>query len=282
MAINLIEAGFDVHFHSRRLPTVEALRAAGATAHDSVPDVTSAVSVVLSCLPADKEINDVFMDPGLGLQAMSPGSVIIEASTARPETVQNLATAASEYDVAVLDAPISGGVYGAERGTLAVMVGGDHDQYSRCLPVFEAIGANIFHVGPVGMGKVFKLINNMLTGVQTALIGEALTIAVNAGADLDALREVVSVSSGNSNAWNDVVRKMMDPPDAPGFRLELMRKDLDLVLELAKVHDAGVPIAASAAQFYAAAVANGMSAQGTHEVARFVGKVNNVDIGKRA
>jgi 3-hydroxyisobutyrate dehydrogenase-like beta-hydroxyacid dehydrogenase len=141
----------------------------------------------------------------------------------------------------MLDAPVSGAQWGAEAGTLTIMVGGDKAVFDECLNIFQAMGKNIFYCGPNGNGGVVKVINNLLSGIQTIASAEVLSVGVKAGVDLKVLADVISVSSGQ----NDFI-KFFGPAKAfkgdfePGFKLELMTKDVGLAMSLAK--EQGVPL----------------------------------------
>jgi 3-hydroxyisobutyrate dehydrogenase-like beta-hydroxyacid dehydrogenase len=269
MALNLRRAGFPVTFATRRQQAADALIAAGGTRVGTAREVGQASDIVCMCVPADVEVEDaIFRADGL-LAGLAPDGVIIEMSTASPGVVQRAAEAMASRQVHLLDCPVSGGVGGAERGTLTLMVGGDAAVLERCRPALEAMGKNIYHVGPVGMGKVFKLINNMLGGVQAALAAEALALGQRAGADLKLLGQVVQVSSGDSAAWRGAVPTLMGPPDSPvGFKLDLMRKDIGLALQLARELDVPMSIASAGYQPYSAAAAIGLGSRNSSEVGR--------------
>ncbi|MFN8540674.1 MAG: NAD(P)-dependent oxidoreductase [Thermomicrobiales bacterium] len=166
---------------------------------------------------------------------------------------------AAARGVAMLDAPVSGGVSGAENATLSIMVGGDADALAACRPVFEAMGKNIYHVGTVGMGKVFKLCNQYLAGANNVLVGEALTLGALAGADLSLLVEVIAASSGASRALTGAAPALLSPTPLPvGFRLDLMRKDVGLALALGAETRAPLATGAVAYQLYGTASAAGL------------------------
>ncbi len=282
MALRLLEAGHDVVFTSRRNETILALEKAGARGVPTPLIVAEECDVFLTCLPGDSELNDVYLGPEGVVEYLSPGSIIIDFTTASPVMIQRVAAEASQRDIRVIDAPISGGTWGAERGTLTVMAGGDERDLAEVAPVLSVLGERIFHVGGVGSGKLFKLLNNLLAGTTMVLIGEALAIAANAGADLDMLYRVISSSSGNSNIWSDSVPKMIHGDEnAPGFRLELMRKDIRLAASLGEDLGTPVPLTTLALQFYTAACARGMGKHAANDVARLVGRLAGADFRRR-
>jgi 3-hydroxyisobutyrate dehydrogenase-like beta-hydroxyacid dehydrogenase len=269
MALNLRKAGFPVAFVTGRAAAAEPLLGAGAMRYPTAREVAAASDAVCLCVPADAEIDDALdRDDGI-LAGLAPGGVVIEMSTASPGVVQRAAARAAARECHVLDVPVSGGVTGAQKGTLTLMVGGDAAVLERCRPALAAMGTNIYHVGPVGMGKVFKIINNMLGGVQSALAAEALALGVRAGADLSLLHEVVKVSSGDSAAWRGALPALAAGEDGPvGFKLALMRKDVGLALQLGRESDVPLTIAGAGYQQYVAASANGLNDRNSAEVGR--------------
>ncbi|MBX6343092.1 MAG: NAD(P)-dependent oxidoreductase, partial [Thermomicrobiaceae bacterium] len=164
-------------------------------------------------------------------------------------------------------------------GTLTMMVGGLEEVLEETRPVLAVLAKEIYHVGDVGMGKVFKIVNNLLTGATMVLVGEALSLAAKAGADLHLLYEVVRASSGNSEVWTDAVPKLLRADESPvGFKLELMRKDMALANNLGADLGTPVPLAALALQFYTAACARGMGKLAAHDVARLVARLADTSL----
>ena len=194
--------------------------------------------------------------------------------------MRRLGEQAAARGIAVLDAPISGGTSGAEAATLAIMVGGAADDLAACRPILEAIGTKIYHVGPIGMGKVFKLCNQYLAAANTALVGEALTLGAGAGADLSLLAEVIAASSGASRALGGAVPNLLARRTATpvGFRLDLMRKDLGLALALGAETRAPLATGAVAYQLYSAASASGMGDRNFSELGKFTAQLARVSL----
>jgi 3-hydroxyisobutyrate dehydrogenase-like beta-hydroxyacid dehydrogenase len=157
--------------------------------------------------------------------------------------------------VALLDAPVSGGPWGAESATLAIMVGGEVADVQRARPAFEAIGKHIFHVGPLGAGQTVKLVNQLVAGGIMALVGEGFVTAKAAGVDLNALADVMAVSSGNSAVFEARGKKfLLANQFVPGFMTELMHKDVALAVEMASRLGVPTPVAAEALAQYQAAI----------------------------
>ena len=279
MARNLLQAGFPLSFCTRRDEAAATLTAAGGARLPDAGAVAAKSTVVLTCLPADAEVEAVMLGEQGVLAAIPEGGTIVELSTASPLVLERIAARAAERGVAVLDAPVSGGTSGAEAATLSIMVGGEAADLEACRPVLEAIGQKIYHVGPVGMGKVFKLCNQYLGGVTTALVGEALALGVKAGADPRLLIEVISASSGASAALTGAAPHLLaaDPDSRPvGFRLDLMRKDVGLALALGAELRAPLTAGAAAYQLYSAASAAGLGARNHAELGRLIAQLAGV------
>ncbi len=273
MARHLLRAGFPLACCTRRDEAAATITAAGGIRLSDPAAVAAWCDVLLTCLPADAEVTDVVLGAGGALAALRPGTTIIELSTIAPATVRRVAEAAAERGISVLDAPISGGTSGAEAATLAIMVGGAAETFAACGPILAALGKQITHVGPVGMGKVFKLCNQYLAAANTALVGEALTMAAKAGANLPLLVEVLSASSGASRALSGAAPHLLAPPTSVGFRLDLMRKDLGLALALGAETRTPLTTGAVAYQLYSAASASGMGDGNYTELGRLVAQL---------
>ncbi|MDI3341565.1 MAG: NAD(P)-dependent oxidoreductase [Sphaerobacter sp.] len=279
MAVRLCQAGYPVVFTSRRAEAVARLTAAGATALPTPLVVASESDIVLSCLPADDDLFEVFLGPDGVIERLRPGGTIIDLSTTSPMMIQRIADEAARRQIRVVDAPVSGGVTGAEQGTLTLMVGCAPEVLEKVRPLLAVLGSRVFHVGDVGMGKVFKLVNNLLTGATLVLIGEALALAASAEADLRLLYEVVKASSGNSNAWTDAVPKVLEAAERkPGFRLELMRKDLGLASAMGADLDVPLALTTLALQVYMVACSRGHGKEDAQQIARFVARLASVDL----
>jgi len=279
MARNLLRAGYPLTFCTRRDAAAEALGAAGGERATDASAVAAACDVLLTCLPADAEIAATLLGEAGALAALRPGAAIIELSTASPEIVRALAEAGAPRDIAVLDAPVSGGVGGAEAASLSIMVGGEAATLERCRPILATLGQQLYHVGPVGMGKVFKLCNQYLNGATTALVGEALTLGAKAGADLALLVEVISTSSGASRALTGAAPALLAATPPPiGFRLDLMRKDVGLALALGNAVGAPLATGAVAHQLYTAASAGGLGGRNHTELGKLVAQLAGADL----
>jgi 3-hydroxyisobutyrate dehydrogenase-like beta-hydroxyacid dehydrogenase len=193
-------------------------------------------------LPGPPEVEAVTGSPDGLLESMRSGAVYVDLSSNSPSLVRRLAVAFAERGIAMLDAPVAGGVTGAEAGTLSVMVGGDRAAFDRVQPVLSAIGTKVFYCGPSGNGSIVKLCNNLCSQAQIAAAGEILSLGVKAGVDLETLAGVIGVSTGTCRAIVDTFPKQLFRRnfENPGFSTFLSAKDTHLAIELA--HELGVPM----------------------------------------
>ena len=258
MAANLLKAGHHLRVFDLVPTAVEAAVALGATAAVSAMDAVVDAEVVISMLPASRHVDALYRgDAGL-LAAIPAGALVVDCSTIAPETAKQVARAAAERGLAMLDAPVSGGTAGATAGTLTFIVGGDAAVLERARPLLASMGKNIFHVGANGAGQVAKLCNNMALGVIMAVTGEAIALGAAHGLDPAVLSQMMAVSTGRSwatevcNPWPGVL------PGAPasrgytgGFGTDLMLKDLGLVTEAAVGVGASIPLGELARNLYA-------------------------------
>ena len=264
MARNLTSAGFRVSGWARRPEAVELGRAGGIEMRPSLAEVAAASDVVITMVTTSEDVVDVAMGEGGLLESMAAGSVLVDMSTVAPEVSRRVAAAAASRGVAFLDAPVSGGSFGAEQGTLTIMAGGDPAVLERCRPIFAALGDpdRLFHTGPVGSGEVVKLVNNMLVGSISAATLEALLVGVRAGVSLKTLVDVVSVSSGGSvQLTGQLAKRALVGELAPGFATDLLVKDLRLAADLASENGQDTPLTDEARRLFEASQAAGHGRQ---------------------
>jgi 3-hydroxyisobutyrate dehydrogenase-like beta-hydroxyacid dehydrogenase len=280
IARRLLSAGYSLSFTSSRQRTIDELEEAGGESLPTPLLVADRADVLFTCLPSDSELFQVFLGPDGVIEHLSNHSLIIDLSSTSPMMMQRVADEARSRGIDVADAPVSGGTYGAENGILTITVGASESTFERAYPFLEHIGKEIFHVGGVGMGKIFKSVNNILTGSTMVLIGEVMALANSAGADLDLLYKTVGVSSGSSNVWQDIVPKLIhgDADEQVGFRLEMMRKDMGLAGALGEDLDTPLPMSTLARQFFVGACAQGHGSRHAHEIARLAARASGVEI----
>jgi len=264
MAINLIKAGFSLSVFDLMPTSVERLTAAGAQAAATAADAVQNVDVVISMLPASKHVESLYLGEAGLLSKIAPGTLIIDSSTIAPESTRKVADAANARGLSMIDAPVSGGVAGAQGGTLTFIVGGSDTALAQARPLLEAMGKNIFHAGDAGAGQVAKICNNMLLSVLMSGTAEALQLGVNNGLDPSVLSDIMRKSSGGNWAlevYNPYPGVMETAPASRdyegGFLVDLMIKDLGLAMASALDTGTATPMGSLARSLYVAHGDNG-------------------------
>lgn len=279
MARNIMTAGFPLTVWARRPETAEALRQEGAEWAESPAALAGASDIVITIVTNSPDVQVLVTgDHGL-LAGARPGLVIVDMSTIAPAVTRSLAERCARQEVALLDAPVSGGTQGAEKGTLAIMVGGETDAFDRARPVLAAMGDKIFHVGPSGAGEVIKLVNNMLVGAIAAATAEALVLGVKAGADVATMAQVIGASTGSS--WqlaNQFPLRAFSGTFTPGFMTDLLIKDLGLALDLGAEEHAPLFLTSLTRQLYGEAQAAGYGRDDYTSVLRVLESVAGVSV----
>lgn len=258
MARNVLQAGFPLAVWARRRESAETLLSHGAEWAKSPADLARRSDVVITIVTNSPDVEEIVRGSDGLLSGAGNGLVIVDMSTISPSVSRSLAEEAAQQGVTFLDAPVSGGTQGADAGTLTIMVGGDASGLERVRPVLDALGKNIFHVGPSGSGEVIKLVNNLLVGAIAAATAEALVLGVRAGADVEMMAKVVGASTGAS--WqlsNQFPLRAFTGTFKPGFMTDLLCKDLDLALTLGGELRSPLFLTALARQLYGESQAAG-------------------------
>jgi len=255
MAAHLAAGPFHLAVWNRTAATAAAFAAAHGARHASTPaHAARDADVVVTCLPTSREVESLLDgDDGL-LAAMAPGSTLVDCTSGDPTTSRRIAERLAERGLGFLDAPVSGGVSGAERGELTVMCGGDAAVLERVRPVLEAFGSRIVHCGPVGAGHAVKAVNNALLAVQLWSTAEGLAALAKAGVSSDVALDVVNASSGRSNASQNLFPERVLTGAFPRtFRLALLRKDVGIAAGVAREVRVPSPMLQLAAELFAVA-----------------------------
>lgn len=255
MSLNLCRAGFEVLVCSGNPNSAAQVEALGGRSVPSYQALARQADVVITIVPADEEIRQLYLTPDGLLDNMRPGSVCIDMTTAQGETMLMLERYIKEHDldIKVIDAPVSGGVPGAVNGTLSIIVGCESKELcDSCMPIFQAMGRQVFYTGGLGCGSNIKMINQMVNAANTAIAAEAICLAKQLGIDLDTLCQVINQSSGRSYVFERNVPHMVAGDHTPGFRLALMEKDVGLFMAAARSSHAFTPVAELVYQIYKA------------------------------
>lgn len=233
MALHLLKGGYPLTVLSTSKAVTE-LRNAGASVAATSAALASQSDTVITIVPDSPDVmNVVFGNDGI-MGGMRKGSLFIDMSTVAPDTSITIAKKLREADVEALDAPVSGGQSGAEAGTLSIMVGGSEAAFNRALPVFQKMGKNIVHIGEAGSGQVTKTCNQIVVGMTIQAVAEAMTLAKKAGVDVAKVRAALLGGFAQSRILDLHGQRILDRNFEPGFRINLHRKDMNIVLQTAR------------------------------------------------
>ncbi|MBE9067430.1 NAD(P)-dependent oxidoreductase [Leptolyngbya cf. ectocarpi LEGE 11479] len=270
MALNLLAAGHQLSVHNRsrdrELPLVDA----GAQRADSPAIAAAEAEIIITCVSDTPDVEAVVLGPEGVIAGGKPGSLVIDMSTISPTATRTLAARLAERQIAMLDAPVSGGSEGAQNGTLSIMVGGEADQVATAMPVLEAMGKTITHVGPIGAGQTTKAINQIVVAGTYLSVAEGLSLGLKAGLDMDKVVQAVGGGAAGSWAFTNRSGNMLNNTYPLGFRLRLHRKDLLIALETARELGLPLPMAAYVEQIETGLIAMGFGDEDMSAIARSV------------
>jgi 2-hydroxy-3-oxopropionate reductase len=278
MTRNLLRANVDLTVYNRTPGRMQPLADAGAATAASPAALAANVDVVFICVSDTPDVEQVLLGEDGVLQGARPGTLVVDMSTISPRATRDLAARLREADVAMLDAPVSGGSEGAAKGTLSIMVGGEAADLERARPYLEAMGSTITHVGPIGAGQSCKLVNQILVVVNMLAASEALVFAQAAGLDLE--RTLEAVTGGAAGSWMLANRgpQVIRRDWRPGFTIDLQQKDLRLVLEAADETAAPVLATSTVFHLYRALQREGLGAEGNHALIKALERLSGITV----
>jgi 3-hydroxyisobutyrate dehydrogenase len=279
MAANLVKAGHQVSGFDIVAGRAEALAAKGGRAAATAAEAAAAGDIVITMLPAGPDVRSAHLGESGVLAHARKGALLIDCSTIDVESARAVAAAAAAAQFDMLDAPVSGGVLGAETASLTFMVGGNAEAFARGQPVLAAMGRTIVHAGPAGNGQAAKICNNMILGVSMIAVCEAFSLAERLGLAAQTLFEISAKSSGQCWALTSycpvpgpVPAAPANRDYAPGFTAAMMLKDLRLAQQAAGASAAATPLGAAAVNLYQLFVDEGMGGRDFSGIYRFIRK----------
>jgi 3-hydroxyisobutyrate dehydrogenase len=278
----LLKAGFPLRVWNRTHSKTETVVAEGATAATHPADLAAQSDIIIICVSDTPDVEAVILGENGVLAGAKPGSLVIDCSTISPQATQQMAEVLAQKGIHMLDAPVSGGSEGAAKGTLSIMVGGEVAQFGRALPIFQAMGKTITHVGPTGAGQMVKLVNQILVVVTMLGVSEALLFAQAGGLDL--AKTLTAVSGGAAGSWMLANRgpQVIARDWRPGFTIDLQQKDLRLVLDTADT--LGIPMFGVSTVFnlYRTLQQQGLGAEGNHALVKALENLAGFEVGKES
>jgi 3-hydroxyisobutyrate dehydrogenase len=277
MAQNLVKAGHAVAGFDLSEYPVDRLAADGGTPARSIADTCRDAEIVITMLPAGPEVREAYLGRDGVLAAVQRGTLLVDSSTIDVKTAREVAQAADEQELAMIDAPVSGGVAGALAASLTFMVGGSPEAFERARPVLEKMGKTIVHAGGAGNGQAAKICNNMILGASMIVVCEAFLLAEKLGLDAQRLFDISSKSSGQCWSMTSYCPVPGPVPTSPanrdykaGFTAAMMLKDLQLAQTAAREARAATPLGAGAAAVYEQYVGSGDGGADFSGIIRFL------------
>ncbi len=277
MAGHLLKAGHPLTVFNRTRVRAEELRRLGAAVAGSPAEAAAAASITITMVADSPDVEEVVAGPQGILEGVRPGSVVVDMSTISPEVERRLDARLRERGASLVDAPVSGGDVGARNATLAIMAGGERAAFERVLPVLKTMGRTVTHCGPVGSGQVAKLCNQILISVTLLGVSEALLFARRNGIDPSVMIDAVRDGAAGSWQLQNLGPKILARDFDPGFMIDLVQKDLRLVLEAAGRTASPLPATALVHQLFRAAQARGEGRLGTQALARVIERLASQD-----
>ena len=257
MARNILAAGHAVTVHNRTREREEAVAKEGAQRAASPKEAAQGAEIIITCVSDTPDVEGIILGDNGIIQGAPPESIVVDMSTISPTVTRRIAAELNQKNIKMLDAPVSGGSEGAQKGTLSIMIGGEAEDVAKALPVLETMGKTITHVGPIGAGQITKAINQIIISGTYMTVAEGLTLGIKAGLDMH--KVVKAVSGGAAGSWilNNRADNVIQNEYPLGFRVKLHRKDLGIALNAARELGVTLPCTAFVEQ-----IENGLIAQG--------------------
>ena len=276
MAGHLVAAGYVVRVFDISADASAALAGQGAVQCRSVAEAVRDAEITISMLPNTPQVQDVVYSDGI-LANMKSSGIFIDMSTISPEATRKMATDLAARQIAMLDAPVSGGPIGAKNAALSIMVGGDKRAFEEAVTVLRTMGTTVTHVGSSGAGQTVKLCNQLICAVNIQAVCEALALGRASGVDLSQMRDVLLGGSASSWMLDKLGPSMIAGETQAGFRIDLMLKDLRLVLEMAGQNDVPLPATSLVTSQYVEARAHGEGSNGNQALFRVYDRMTGQD-----
>lgn len=278
MGKNLLKAGFPLTVWNRTISRAEELKELGARVANSPQEVAENSDIIITMVSDSPDVQEVILGENGVIHGVRAGSVVVDMSTISPQVTREIANTLGEKNIAMLDAPVSGGEKGAIEGTLSIMVGGEAAVLERVRPVFEALGKRIVHIGENGMGQVCKLANQIAVVLNNLSMSEALVFAAKSGADVSKVLEAIQAGAAGSWALNNYAPKILRRDFSPGFLVSLQQKDLKLVMEAAREMNLSLPGTALTYELQKSLQAHGLEREGNFALVKVLEQMAGVQV----
>lgn len=259
MAGHLVAAGHTVHVYDLNPEPVRELVSKGGVACGSSKEVAQKTDIIITIVPDTPDVEAVLFGKDGVAEGLRPGSIVVDMSSISPIATKEFASKLEALGAKMLDAPVSGGQVGAENAALSIMVGGPPEVFEQIKPYFELMGKNIVHIGGAGDGQTCKVANQIVVALTIEAVGEALLFASKAGADPAKVRQALLGGFAQSRILELHGERMIKRNFAPGFRIRLHQKDLNLALQAARILGLSLPNTSMAQELFNAVAAQGDS-----------------------
>ena len=278
MCLNLVKAKYHVSVWNRTQSKVKKLVDAGAVSLGSPKEIAENSEVIITCVSDSKDVKDVVLGADGVIEGIEEGKIVIDMSTISPSVTREIAEQINSEKAKMLDAPVSGGVNGAEAGVLSIMVGGDKSVLDSVSPILNELGSKITYCGSNGMGQVTKLSNQIIGMGNLAAMCEAIVFASKAGADPEALINAWSAGAAGSWMVDNLGEKVFKREFEPGFMVKLAQKDLNLVLDAASQMDVALFTTPIISQIFRATQQSGFSDEGIHAYVKILENIAGLNV----
>jgi 3-hydroxyisobutyrate dehydrogenase len=277
MAMNILKAGHELAVHNRTREREEPLAAAGARRAASPKEAAQGAEVIVCCVSDTPDVEAVLVGEQGVIHGAPSGAVVVDMSTISPSATRRMSAALAEKGIGMVDAPVSGGSEGAQKGTLSIMMGGAPADVEKAMPVLKAMGKNITHVGAVGAGQITKAINQIIISGTYLTVAEGLTLGIKAGLDMQ--KVVQAMTGGAADSWVLSYRSgnVIKNEYPLGFRVRLHRKDLGIALEAAREMGVCMPCSSLVAQIENGLLSQGFGDEDVSAMARVIRKTSGLE-----
>lgn len=278
MAKNILKAGYSLIIYARHPEKVKDLESEGAKLVASPADLGAMTEYIVLSLPFDPEVEEVVLGEKGILAGASPGTLILDTTTGTPKAAIQIAARASQTGVGYIDAPVSGGVKGAIEGKLTFIVGGENANVKKAMPLMERLGSNVYQVGVVGTGRAVKALNQIISALNTLTLCEAVVLGKKLGIPPQTFFEVLSKCAANSYHLQTKLPQFIIPGRFDdGHSIEMMIKDLEIALQVAKEQNISMMLAGLGIQMYRAGSSAGYAKKDISAMVNFLGSFVGLD-----
>lgn len=276
MALNILNAGHDVTVYNRTREREEPIAAKGAHRAASPQQAAAGAEVIITCVSDTPDVENTILGKEGVIHGAEAGAIVIDMSTISPTATQKMASELAAKGIKMLDAPVSGGSEGAQKGTLSIMVGGAAEDLEKAMSVLHAMGKTITHIGPIGAGQMTKAINQIVVAGTYWSVAEGVALGLKAGLDMEKVVQAVGGGAAGSWAMDNRSGNMINNDYPLGFKIQLHRKDLTIALNVARELGVTLPVAAYVEQAETGLIANGHGDEDVSVMARSVREASGI------